>query len=236
MVRIKLFFILCFFCVLGGGFAEESENFIVSEKNHNNLVYTYFTEDSLVRKEYDEKKRLILKITWDIKTEELVSKISYSYNEKSLFPFYSESVYDLESRVEKIDYYENGKKKKVEILKDDIKLSEENYKYDEEGRILSLIKKEYKPIFSEKENFSKESQLIKESETQYQYVVFDSKIFTNKFYFENKQKLTETIYLSPTKYYENTFFEGDFRIYAEYENNKKILEITYLHDKEVRRR
>ena len=67
-------------------------------------------------------------------------------------------------------------------------------------------------------------------------MVFDSKIFTNKFYFENKQKLTETIYLSPTKYYENTFFEGDFRIYAEYENNKKILEITYLHDKEVRRR
>ena len=31
-------------------------------------------------------------------------------------------------------------------------------------------------------------------------------------------------------------FEGDIKIYSEYINNKKVLEITYLQDKEIKRR
>ena len=81
MIRIKLFLVFCFFCVLSLSFAEDVENFTkdnftISEKNHQNLVYTYVLDDSLIRKEYDLSKRLILKITWDINTEKMISKTS----------------------------------------------------------------------------------------------------------------------------------------------------------------
>ena len=91
-----------------------------------------------------------------------------------------------------------------------------------------------KPIeISDKEP---KSTKITENEIKYEYVIFDSKTFVNEYHFENNIKNKEKVYLSSTKYYENAFFEGDIKIYSEYENNLKQLEITYFQGKELRRK
>lgn len=228
MVRTKVLFIICFLCVLSLGF---SEDFVLSEKNHNNLVYTYQYDNSLVRKEYDEKKRLILKITWDTNTDEMVTKISYSYLDDSMFPFASETVFLLESKVEKRQYTDKGKEKLIQIYENEELISEKRYSYDSEGQTVSFIEKLIE--ISDKEP---KSTKITENEIKYEYVIFDSKTFVNEYHFENNIKNKEKVYLSSTKYYENAFFEGDIKIYSEYENNLKQLEITYFQGKELRRK
>ena len=228
MVRTKVFFIIYFLCVLSLGF---SEDFVLSEKNHNNLVYTYQYDNSLVRKEYDEKKRLILKITWDTNTDEMVTKISYSYLDDSMFPFASETVFLLESKVEKRQYTDKGKEKLIQIYENEELISEKRYNYDSEGQTVSFIEKLIE--ISDKEP---KSTKITENEIKYEYVIFDSKTFVNEYHFENNIKNKEKVYLSSTKYYENAFFEGDIQIYSEYENNLKQLEITYFQGKELRRK
>ena len=62
------------------------------------------------------------------------------------------------------------------------------------------------------------------------------KEYKNEFHFENQIKTKEKIYLSNNKYFENVFFEDDIKIYSEYEDGKKILEITYYQEKEIRRK
>lgn len=228
MVRTKVLFIIYFLCVLSLGF---SEDFVLSEKNHNNLVYTYQYDNSLVRKEYDEKKRLILKITWDTNTDEMVTKISYSYLDDSMFPFASETVFLLESKVEKRQYTDKGKEKLIQIYENEELISEKRYSYDSEGQTVSFIEKLIE--ISDKEP---KSTKITENEIKYEYVIFDSKTFVNEYHFENNIKNKEKVYLSSTKYYENAFFEGDIKIYSEYENNLKQLEITYFQGKELRRK
>ena len=228
MVRTKVLFIIYFLCVLSLGF---SEDFVLSEKNHNNLVYTYQYDNSLVRKEYDEKKRLILKITWDTNTDEMVTKISYSYLDDSMFPFASETVFLLESKVEKRQYTDKGKEKLIQIYENEELISEKRYSYDSEGQTISFIEKLIE--ISDKEP---KSTKITENEIKYEYVIFDSKTFVNEYHFENNIKNKEKVYLSSTKYYENAFFEGDIKIYSEYENNLKQLEITYFQGKELRRK
>ena len=208
-----------------------SEDFVLSEKNHNNLVYTYQYDNSLVRKEYDEKKRLILKITWDTNTDEMVTKISYSYLDDSMFPFASETVFLLESKVEKRQYTDKGKEKLIQIYENEELISEKRYSYDSEGQTVSFIEKLIE--ISDKEP---KSTKITENEIKYEYVIFDSKTFVNEYHFENNIKNKEKVYLSSTKYYENAFFEGDIQIYSEYENNLKQLEITYFQGKELRRK
>ena len=208
-----------------------SEDFVLSEKNHNNLVYTYQYDNSLVRKEYDEKKRLILKITWDTNTDEMVTKISYSYLDDSMFPFASETVFLLESKVEKRQYTDKGKEKLIQIYENEELISEKRYSYDSEGQTVSFIEKLIE--ISDKEP---KSTKITETEIKYEYVIFDSKTFVNESHFENNIKNKEKVYLSSTKYYENAFFEGDIKIYSEYENNLKQLEITYFQGKELRRK
>lgn len=228
MVRTKVLFIIYFLCVLSLGF---SEDFVLSEKNHNNLVYTYQYDNSLVRKEYDEKKRLILKITWDTNTDEMVTKISYSYLDDSMFPFASETVFLLESKVEKRQYTDKGKEKLIQIYENEELISEKRYSYNSEGQTVSFIEKLIE--ISDKEP---KSTKITENEIKYEYVIFDSKTFVNEYHFENNIKNKEKVYLSSTKYYENAFFEGDIKIYSEYENNLKQLEITYFQGKELRRK
>lgn len=228
MVRTKVLFIIYFLCVLSLGF---SEDFVLSEKNHNNLVYTYQYDNSLVRKEYDEKKRLILKITWDTNTDEMLTKISYSYLDDSMFPFASETVFLLESKVEKRQYTDKGKEKLIQIYENEELISEKRYSYDSEGQTVSFIEKLIE--ISDKEP---KSTKITENEIKYEYVIFDSKTFVNEYHFENNIKNKEKVYLSSTKYYENAFFEGDIKIYSEYENNLKQLEITYFQGKELRRK
>lgn len=236
MVRIKLFFVFCFFCVLSFSFAEDvenfsSDNFTISEKNHQNLVYTYVLDDSLIRKEYDLNKCLLLKITWDINTEKMISKTSYAYSESSMFPLSSETVYFLESKTEKREFSDAGKEVLCQTYLEKKLVLEQKYVYDSEGRISKNIEKKY-------EFLENELKSITENEIRYEYVEFDSesKTFTNEFYFENQFKTKEKIYLSPLKFYENTFFEGDIRIYTEYEENQKKLEITYFQGKELRRK
>lgn len=228
MVRTKVFFIIYFLCVLRLGF---SEDFVLSEKNHNNLVYTYQYDNSLVRKEYDAKKRLILKITWDTSTDEMLTKISYSYLDDSMFPFASETVFFLESKVEKREYTDKGKEKLIQTYEKDELVSEKRYSYDSEGQTVSFIEKQFEILDKESPKTK-----ITENEIKYEYVVFDSKTFVNEYHFENNVKNKEKIYLSSTKYYENAFFEGDIQIYSEYENNLKKLEITYFQGKELRRK
>ena len=228
MVRTKVSYIIYFLCVLSLGF---SEDFVLSEKNHNNLVYTYQYDNSLVRKEYDEKKRLILKITWDTNTDEMLTKISYSYLDDSMFPFASETVFLLESKVEKRQYTDKGKEKLIQIYENEELISEKRYSYDSEGQTISFIEKQIE--ISDKEP---KSTKITENEIKYEYVIFDSKTFVNEYHFENNIKNKEKVYLSSTKYYENAFFEGDIKIYSEYENNLKQLEITYFQGKELRRK
>ena len=236
MVRIKLFFVFCFFCVLSLSFAEDvenfsSDNFTISEKNHQNLVYTYVLDESLIRKEYDLSKRLILKITWDINTEKMISKTSYKYLENSMFPLSSETVYYLDGKTEKRKFSDVGKEILCQTYFDDKMVFEQKYVYDSEGRISKNIEIKYEFVENELKSTT-------ENEICFEYVEFDSesKTFTNEFYFENQFQTKEKVYLSPLKFYENTFFEGDIRIYTEYEENQKMLEITYFQGKELRRK
>ena len=225
--------ILCFFCVLFFAYSEanqiSNDNFTVSEKNHNNLVYTYLSDNYLIRKEYDENKRLILKINWDIETENMISKISYSYLEDSMLPFASETVFFLESITEKREYSSLGKDKNVKIYKDENLVSETKYDYDSNGRTVSFVEK----LFETNES---KNQLKLETKILYEYVIFGEKEYKNEFHFENQIKTKEKIYLSNNKYFENVFFEDDIKIYSEYEDGKKILEITYYQEKEIRRK
>ena len=70
----------------------------------------------------------------------------------------------------------------------------------------------------------------------YSVLKFGEKEYKNEYHFENQIKTKEKIYLSNNKYFENVFFEDDIKIYSEYEDGKKILEITYYQEKEIRRK
>lgn len=232
MVRNKIICMLIFFCVLPSIFTESQneDRFYVSEKNHDNLVYTYILDDVLVRKEYDTNKRLIKKIQWDIETETQILSVLYSYKDDSMFPFYSETVYPLDSVKEKRKYSEIGQEILIQSYSHDILVYEKEFSYDEQNRITCYTERNYEKT----EDGNQKSKL--QYQVQYEYVTFDSKKFTNEYYFENDIKTGEKIYLSSTKYYENTFFQDDIRIYSEYEDGKKNLEITYFQEKEVRRK
>ena len=231
MVRIKVLFILCFFCVLSFTFSDE---FAVSDKNHNNLVYTYVFDNTLVRKEYDSNKRLIEKTIWDISTDAMVSKENYKYLEKSMFPLSSETVLYLESKTVKKEFSDIGKETKVQTYFNEDLILEVKYSYDLEGRVISHKEKKIE-LVDEKSNSTKK-QIVTENQIDYEYVDFNSKTFTNEFYYENQIKTKEKIYLSSTKYYETTYFEDDISIYSEFENGVKQVEITYFQGKELRRK
>lgn len=231
----KFLCISCLFCVLSIGFSasqdleNQNNNYAISDKNHNNLVYTYTLDNSLIRKEYDSYKRLIKKIEWNIESENQVCEFNYTYKENSMFPFSCEAVYFNDSIKEIIYFWENGKEKKIEIYKNNEKYLEQYYEYNDSNQIVYYSEKK----FESKNDVSK---ILYFSEIKYQYVEFDSKILTNEYHFADGIKTKEKIYTSASTYYENNFFEGDIKIYSEYKNNKKVLEITYLQDKEIKRR
>lgn len=213
---------------------EENNNYIISPNNHNNLVYTYSLENQLIRKEYDEKKRLIKKIVWNIIDESKNHEIIYEYDEDSMFPKYSESTYYFtELKITNKTYYwkdGSGNKKRICLFHNDILNLEQYYEYDDENRISTYSEKKYE-----------EEQLKYETKVLYEYVSFESETFINEYHFSNDVenslvnfKTYEKVYTSKTEYYENTFFEGDIRIYTEYKNDVKITEITYIDHEEIK--
>ena len=234
-MRNKFLCIFCFFCVLNFGFSasqdleNQNNNYAISDKNHNNLVYTYTLENSLIRKEYDSYKRLIKKIEWNIESENQVCEFNYTYKENSMFPFSCEAVYYWNSAKEIIYFWENGKEKKRETYKNDEKYLEQYYEYNDSNQLVYYSEKKF-------ETKNGENQILYSTEIKYQYVEFESKFFTNEYHFSNGIKTREKVYTSSSTYYENNFFEDDIKIYSEYENSKKVLEITYFQNKEIKRR
>ena len=65
-----------------------------------------------------------------------------SYLDDSMFPFASETVFLLESKVEKRQYTDKGKEKLIQIYENEELISEKRYSYDSEGQTISFIEKQ----------------------------------------------------------------------------------------------
>ncbi|MEE0998723.1 MAG: hypothetical protein UIH41_03545 [Treponemataceae bacterium] len=234
----KICVLWIFLCFFSFGYSEdiqdfeaENDNYVISSKNHNNLVYTYTLENELIRKEYDEKKRLIKKISWNITDESKNYEINYEYDDNSMLPKYSERTsYLTNQTITAKSYYwktEEGNNEKICLYRDDVLYLEQYYLYDFENRIKTYTEKKY-------EN----GQLEYDEQVIYEYVIFESETFFNEYHFScdvndplKKTKTMERVYTSKTEYFENTFFEDGIRIYTEYENGLIKLEMLYFGDK-----
>ena len=134
---------------------------------------------------------------------------------------------NLKSSIEKESVNSNESLGNTVTFVEELKV--EKYDYDSKGRTVSFVEK----LFETKES---KNQLKLETKILYEYVIFGEKEYKNEFHFENQIKTKEKIYLSNNKYFENVFFEDDIKVYSEYEDGKKILEITYYQEKEIRRK
>lgn len=194
-------------------------------------------DDIIVRTEYDDFYRTLERTVWknesSVSASTIITRTRYTYpDEKTRIPKFCGQEYLDEGRYVETKYNYAGKPTEIVdygVKKTDsggasrILKKKNTYTYDVELRLA---------METENENF--EDGTSKSSKKIYTYSAV-SKI-PSVSYYENNELRIQTDYKAENDYVQTIFFDGNYKISAEYKDNEKISEIVFLNDVEVSRR
>lgn len=205
----------------------EGENFVPYKRNDSlEIVHSY--KNDVARYFYDDFLRIKKKEIWIIRNAENYEKIAtteYSYKGESFFP--SECIEKTKNQILFTAYDDEGnvllKKKSILAAEKEVLLTQENYSYDVQNRIIKSSVLEY---FYSKDYSVLDYEFLKENHFSYNEFGRDSE------YFENGVLKNSVKYKSKDGYETQVFFEGGNSVITYYEKSKKIRE-QYVQNKKV---
>ena len=208
-------------------YSEDGETLLLSPSFSGSLRYS---DDMLVQKKTDALKRLVQKTVWKKGESEPVLLTTYTYQNDSPFPSYSETQDKAASRITGESYNEKGNLIKREVYeKNAAEADGKNSDTQNNGEKKRLVFSEtlsYDSTGRLSERFMEFFDSVTRTEkTKYRYKKGGKK--ADVFYYRNGEKIKQSVYRSADDWEETLFFPGDIQIISVYRDGTAVSETVY---------